>query len=63
MCPEFEQLRAALESAPRSVGEPYVPSNPAGMRIATFGVGGRGMLLYSVIDHDRLVMPVQLTVL
>lgn len=59
--PDFEELRAALEATPRSVGAPYVPSNPTGMRIATFGVQGRGMLLYGVIDRDHVV--VQLTVL
>jgi hypothetical protein len=33
------------------------------MCTATFGVEGRGMLLYGVIDRDHVVMLVQLTVL
>lgn len=53
--PAFAELRAALEVAPWTVGRPYVATNPAGSRTASFGPQERGMLLYVVQEHDRVV--------
>ena len=49
----FAELRVALEVSPWTVGTPYVPSNPTGSRSATFGPGGRGLVVYAVEDSDR----------
>ena len=53
---DFAELRAALEVAPWSVGEPYHPANPTGSRAATFGPDERGLVVYAVEDSDRRVV-------
>lgn len=58
---DFAELRAALEVSPWTVGTALVPTNPAGLRVATIGPAGTGQVVYHVIDRDRLVPIVQVT--
>jgi hypothetical protein len=58
----FAELRAALEVSPWTVGWPYVADNPAGMRIAEFGRAVTATVVYGVIERDRLVTLIQLTI-
>jgi hypothetical protein len=48
------ELRASLELSPWTVGTPYVPTNPSGIRTATVAAG-RLVLYYGVIERDRAV--------
>ena len=59
----FVELRAALEVAPWSVGQPYVPSTPHGSRTVSFGAAGRGFVLFMVSEHERRVTLIQLVFL
>jgi hypothetical protein len=52
----FAELRVALEVSPRTVGQPYVASNPGGSRTASFGPGERGLVLFVVEDLARQVV-------
>lgn len=58
---DFAELRAALEVSPRTVGRPYLDSDPAGMRTVDFG-NGRALLTYGVIEHDRRVFLISLVI-
>jgi hypothetical protein len=58
----FAELRVALEVSPRSVGRPYVATNPGGSRTASFGPQDRGLVLYVVQEHERVVAIWQVTV-
>lgn len=60
--PDFAELRAALELSPWSVGACYVPTNPTGLRVVDLGDPPRGAAVFGVIERDRLVTIVQLTV-
>lgn len=53
---DFAELRVALEVSPRSVGRPYVPTNPNGSRTVLFGPRGRGLVLFVVEDRARTVV-------
>lgn len=55
----FAELRAALEVSPWTVGRPLVPSNPAGLRVATIGQDGLGQVVFHVLERDRVVPIVQ----
>jgi hypothetical protein len=59
----FAELRAALEVAPWTVGNPLVPSNPTGLRVATIGSDGTGQVVFHILERDRLVPIVQVTFL
>lgn len=59
----FAELRAALEVAPWSVGQPYVPSTPHGSRTVSFGAHGQGFALFMVSEQERRVTLIQLTFL
>lgn len=52
----FAELQVALEVSPRSVGQPYVATNPGGSRTVVFGPGGRGLVLFVVEDVTRRVV-------
>ena len=52
----------ALEVAPWGVGKPYVVANPSGSRTASFGPGGRGMVLFVVQEYEQIVAIWQVTV-
>ena len=52
----FAELRVALEVSPRTVGDPYVATNPNGSRTAQFGPRGRGLALFVVEDRARSVV-------
>lgn len=62
LVPAFAELRVALEVSPWTVGWPYVADNPTGMRIAEFGWVATATVVYGVIERDRLVTLIQLTV-
>lgn len=57
----FAELRVALEVAPWTVGHPYVATNPGGSRTASFGPQDRGLVLYVVQEHERVVAIWQVT--
>lgn len=46
------ELRAALGLAPWSIGDPLIPSNPHGVRVAPFGPRGRAQLVWGVLPPD-----------
>ena len=46
----FGALLDALTEDPWAVGQAYAPGSPA--RLATFGLAGRGMVLFTI--HDNL---------
>ena len=58
----FAEFRATLEVSPWTVGWPYVADNPTGMRIAEFGTATTATVVYGVIERDRLVTLIQLTI-
>ena len=62
LLPAFAEIRAALEVSPWTVGWPYVADNPTGMRIADFGGAAPATVFYGVIERDRLVALIQVTV-
>lgn len=56
----FNALLDELTHDPRVVGQAYGPNTPA--RLATFGLGGRGIVLFTVHDEPtRHVLLVQIT--
>ena len=55
----YAELVAALELSPSTVGDPLVPSNPGGLRVATIGPAGTGQVVFHVMERDRLVPIVQ----
>jgi hypothetical protein len=57
----YAELRAALEVSPRTVGRPLRVSNPAGLRTVD-AADGRILLVFGVIDRDRRVDLLQLTI-
>ncbi|MDL5155770.1 hypothetical protein [Actinomycetospora termitidis] len=60
---ELAEIRVALEVSPWSVGRPYVTAHPErGMRSIDFD-GGDAVLIFAIIDRDRWVELLQLTVL
>ena len=59
----FAELRAALEVSPWTVGRPLVPSNTAGLRVATIGASGTGQVVFHVLERDRVVPIVQVSFL
>ena len=61
LLPAFAELRVALEVAPWGVAEPYVAANPSVSRMASFGPGGRGMVLFVVQDYEQVVALWQVT--
>ncbi|NMO93923.1 hypothetical protein [Actinomycetospora sp. TBRC 11914] len=56
----FAEVRTALEVSPWTVGEPLNQARPGGLRAASFA-SGRGLLVFGIIERDRLVTLVQLT--
>lgn len=57
----YAELRAALALAPRAVGRPLHAAVPSGLRTATLGEGGRGIVSFLVEDDPRRVQIVQMT--
>ncbi|WP_018334081.1 hypothetical protein [Actinomycetospora chiangmaiensis] len=57
----YAELRAALEVSPRTVGRPLRALNPDGLRSADTA-GGRILLVFGVIERDRRVDLLQLTI-
>jgi hypothetical protein len=55
----YAELVAALELSPSTVGDPLVPSNPGGLRIATIGPAGTGQVVFHIMERERLVLIVQ----
>jgi hypothetical protein len=52
----FAEVRAALEVAPWSTGEPLNDEYPeAPVRAVLFGAEGQGMVTYLVLDRQRRV--------
>ncbi|MEJ2861683.1 hypothetical protein [Actinomycetospora flava] len=58
---EFAEVCRALELSPRTVGRPWVASNPTGLRVVTFGAG-LAALVFGVIEDERRVFLVSLVV-
>lgn len=58
----FAELRVALELSPWSVGVRYVLENPTGLRLVDVGDPPIASLVFGVIERERLVTVVQLTV-
>lgn len=57
----YAELRAALEVSPRTVGQPLRASNPDGLRSADTAQG-RILLVFGVIERDRRVDLLHLTI-
>jgi hypothetical protein len=58
---EYAEVRAPLEVSPRSVGRPWVATDPTGIRVVTFGAG-RAAFAFGVIEDERRVFLVSLVV-
>jgi hypothetical protein len=56
----FAEVRTALQVSPWTVGEPLNKARPDGLRVVSFA-SGRGLLVFGIIERDRLVTLAQLT--